>query len=280
MNVTCRGCRTEIDLNASTCPICLRPRDRSEMLEDAKRLREAQAAAKARPYKILGTLALAGALGWVGWEKRGTVLSALSFVRAKAGDAMDHASDPRTYAPAAAPATQDAHAPVSPAPAASSPRPPSAAPGAAPPARPSGAQAPTPAEAARDWTLPAPRLGPQMYSILLRGWVYDLVTAQPIPYARFRLQDRLSGAVIHVHAGQDGYYEAAVTQHNSGLELRADTAGYRPEPVEENDPPWHARKAALRRKEAASPPRDILLTFAPSQEEAIVNVVLAPLAPR
>lgn len=279
MNVLCRGCRTEIDLNAGVCPICLRPRDRSEMLEDAKRLREAQAEAKARPYKILGSVLLLGALGYAGWRWREPVLGALTAARSKAGDVMDHASDPKTYAPSAGAPSDPAPPPPpsgpAPAPASGGAPPPAHAPAAAPSA-PSHASAPA-AEPPVDWDAPRPTLPAMEGSVVLYGWVYDLVSARPLPGAMFRLRDRLSGAVTAVNADYRGWYEVQVSRESSGFVPEGAVTGYRRETLAENEPPWHSRKAAARKRAAAEEPAEVLVTFGPRQEEARVNIVLLPL---
>lgn len=277
MNALCRGCRTEIDLSASSCPICLRPRDRSEMLEDAKRVREEHAAAKKRPYILLGGLVLLVGAGWGAWFSRGPVLGAFSALHSKASDAMDRASDPKTYAPGAK--LPDSGAPPSfgaaPAPGAASSLP--AAP-VAPAPEPAPAPAPAPApQKPQDWRLPPPALSAGEGSILLRGWVYDLVTARPVPNAQVRLRDRMSGSFIGLSTDFNGAYEILVPRENSGLVPEAAMSGYRRETLAENDPPWRARGAAARRKAAAQEPDEVLLTFTPRQEEAAVNIVLLPL---
>lgn len=278
MNVLCRGCRTEIDLNAGTCPICLRPRDRSEMLEDAKRLREAQAEAKARPYKILGAALALGVLGYAGWRWREPVLGAVDALRSKAGAAMDKAGDPKTYAPSAgAPSDPAAPPPPSgpaPAPPAGS-SPPTARTQAGAPSAPAPAPAPT-VEPPVDWDAPRPTLPAMEGSVILYGWVYDLVTARPLPGATIRLRDRLSGAVMAVNADHRGWYELAVSRESSGFAPEAAVPGYRRETLAENEPAWHARKAAARRRAAAEEPAEVLITFGPRQEEAQVNIVLLP----
>ncbi|MDX6768612.1 MAG: hypothetical protein SF051_03710, partial [Elusimicrobiota bacterium] len=161
-----------------------------------------------------------------------------------------------------------------------------AAPSAAPGAAPAAASAPAPAAqeppAARplpphDFTLPPARVNLTETGILMRGWIYDLATARPVPHAVVQLQDRLSGAVHAASAGPDGYYELMLPRENSGLRPAASVAGYRREVLEENGPPWHARKPASRKAAAAREPDEVLLTFAPSQEEALFNLILIPL---
>jgi hypothetical protein len=251
MNILCRGCRTEIDLNASTCPICLRPRDRSEMLEDAKNLREGQAAAKRRPFVVLGWAAALGALGWAGWTYRAPLGAAFSSARDKAGAVMDHASDPKTYAPSSQPLPEQ-------------------------PAAPASAHAPG-AEKPHDFTpLPLTK-SPSDMVITLYGWVYDVATAQPLPGAAIRFKDRLSGTVISTNADYRGWYELQISRENSGIIPEAAVPGYRRETLAENEPAWHRRKAASRKKAAASEPDEVLLTFTSRQEEAQVNIVLVPL---
>lgn len=278
MNVLCRGCRTEIDLNAGICPICLRPRDRSEMLEDAKRLREAQAEAKARPYKILGAVLLLGGLGWAGWRWREPVAAALASLRAKAGDVMDHASDPKTYAPSSASGTPQAE----PAPSAGgAPGAPSLQTHQTPsPAAPAHAPAPSPAAPAAeppvDWDAPKPTMSATESAIVVYGWVYDVVSARPLPGALFRLRDRLGGGVIPVNADYRGWYEVQVPRESSGFVPEAAVPGYRRETLSENEPPWHARKPAARKRAAAAEPDEVLITFAPRQDEAQANIVLLP----
>lgn len=280
MNILCRGCRTEIDLNASTCPICLRTRDRSEMLEDAKNLREGQAAAKRRPFVVVGRLAVLGALGWAGWTYREPVGAALSSAREKAGAVMDHASDPKTYAPTAqplpdsppgAPGAAPAPAPFSPG---GAPRPNAHASHA--PGQPGPSAAPV-AEKPHDFT-PLPLVNaPAENTITLYGWVYDVVTAKPVPGAALRFRDRMSGDNVGVYADYRGWYEVPVPRENSGLMPEASVTGYRRETLAENEPAWHQRKAAARKKAAAAEPDEVLLTFTPRQEEAQVNIVLVPL---
>lgn len=278
MNVLCRGCRTEIDLNAGTCPICLRPRDRSEMLEDAKRLREAQAEAKARPYKILGLVLLLSGLGYAGWRWREPVLGAVGALRHKAGDVMEHASDPKTYAPSAgtaAPGVPPEPAPAAPvaaSPVAGSQQPPSGAPDAPP------APAPAPTvEAPVDWDAPRTTLQATEHSIVVYGWVYDLVSARPLPGANFRLRDRLGGGTITVNADHRGWYEVQVPRESSGFVPEGAVQGFRRETLAENEPPWHRRKPAARKRAAAETPDEVLITFAPRQDEAQANIVLLPL---
>jgi hypothetical protein len=277
MNILCRGCRTEIDLNASTCPICLRPRDRSEMLEDAKNLREGQAAAKRRPFVVLGWAAALGALGWAGWTYRAPLGAAFSSARDKAGAVMDHASDPKTYAPSSQPLPEQPAAPAS-----------AHAPGAAPaphasfqaPSAPEAPAAPAmepAAEKPHDFTpLPLTK-SPSDMVITLYGWVYDVATAQPLPGAAIRFKDRLSGTVISTNADYRGWYELQISRENSGIIPEAAVPGYRRETLAENEPAWHRRKAASRKKAAASEPDEVLLTFTSRQEEAQVNIVLVPL---
>lgn len=275
MNVLCRGCRTEIDLNASTCPICLRPRDRSEMLEDAKRMREGQAAAKRRPFVLLGWFAALGAVGYGGWTYRARVSAAFSSARDKAGAVMDHASDPKTYAPAAQslPAGGEPAAPAAApaAPGAPSPQPHASAPPAAPAAEPAP-------EKPHDFTPPPLATAPTDLTIVLYGWVYDVATARPVPGAALRFRDRMSGAVIAINADWRGWYEVTVPRENSGLTPEASVTGYRRETLAENEPAWHQRKAAARKRAASSEPAEVLLTFTSRQEEAQVNIVLVPLA--
>jgi hypothetical protein len=281
MNILCRGCRTEMDLNASTCPICLRTRDRSEMLEDAKALREGQAAAKRRPFVLLGWAAVLGALGWAGWTYRGPVGAAISSAREKAGAVMDHASDPKTYAPAAQPLPESG-APGAPPAAPSGPGAPAhpSAPGSPAPASPGAVAAPLvdpiAAEEPHDFT-PLPLTGtPGDMNITLYGWVYDVATAKPVPGAAIRFRDRMSGNSISTNADYRGWYELQVPRENSGLTPEAAVAGYRRETLAENEPAWHQRKAASRKKAAAAEPDEVLLTFTPRQEEAQVNIVLVP----
>lgn len=276
LNVQCRGCRTEIDLNTTTCPICTRPRDRSEILEDSKRLREAAAEAKARPMRIaVGTL-LVAVLGYGAWYARAPLLSAIASVKGKAGAAMDKAGDPSSYAPSAAPAAAPAPAaPAAPAPAAAP-----ALPGNAPavPGAPVQAAAPEPL-APVDWTPRPPTIAVGEGSIIIRGWVYDLVTARPVPNAAIRLRDRVSGQAVGISSGPEGWYETYIPRENSGLTPEASAPGYRVETIAENEPPWHERKAGARRKAALGPLDEVMLTFTPRQEEADVNFVLVPLKP-
>lgn len=278
MNVTCRGCRTEIDLNASTCPICLRPRDRSEMLEDAKRLREGQAAAKRRPFVVLGWVAGLGALGWAGWTYRAQLDAAVSSVRDKADAVMDHASDPKTYAPAAQslPQAGEPGAPAAPPPA---PGAPSDAPQAHAPSAPSlpAPEAGPAQEKPHDFSPLPLTYAPSEMFIILYGWVYDVATARPVPGAAVRFTDRMSGAVVATNADWRGWYEVQVPRENSGLVPEASVTGYRRETLSENEPAWHERKASARKRAASARPDEVLLTFTSRQEEAQVNVVLVPL---
>ena len=274
MNVLCRGCRTELDINASNCPICLRPRDRSEMLEDSKRIRAEHAAAKKRPWIILGWVLGLAAAGYAGWIWRQPVTDAVARVRGKASSVLETASDPRTYAPAV-PGTPGAATPTP----ASAPQQPSRHSGApSAPGAPPAPSAPTaaPEEAKPDWTLPPPSTSNSGTAVIVRGFVYDLVTARPLPGVRFNFQDRLSGARIAVVSDHRGYYETFVSLENSGLTPVSDAPGYRREPIEDDVPPWHDRSPARRKAAAAKPPTDILLTFTSRQEEAVFNIVLVP----
>jgi hypothetical protein len=112
--------------------------------------------------------------------------------------------------------------------------------------------------------------------VLLRGFVYDLVTARPLPGVKIHFQDRLSGARIPVSADWRGYYEVLTSLENSGLTPVADAAGYLAEPLEDDEPPWHSRSTAKRKAAAAKRPAEILITFTSRQEEAVFNIVLIP----
>lgn len=277
MNVLCRGCRTELDINASNCPICLRPRDRSEMLEDSKRIRAEHAAAKKRPWIILGWVLVLAAAGYAGWLWRRPVTDLFARARGKASSVLETASDPKTYAPAL-PGTPGAATPP-PAPAAPHPPGPAGAPSAPhAAAAPHAAVAPSsePELPKPDWTLPSPSAGYSANAVLVRGFIYDLVTARPLPGAQFHFRDRLSGNRIAVASDMRGYYETQLSLENSGLTPVSDTPGYRREPLEDDEPPWHSRSAAKRKAAAAKPPTDILLTFTSRQEEAVFNIVLIP----
>lgn len=243
MNVLCRGCRTELDASADICSVCLRPRNRAEMAEDARLAEAAEARAARLPYVLAFWVLVLTGVAWVAMNNREQLERGRALARIRFQQLMEKASDPKTWAPKGMAGRAGGSAPAS-----TDPR----------------------------WRLPPRGYELSDYGTLVRGFVYDASTASPLPYARLQFADRAGGPAREIRADQRGYYELVLNHGGDGVLAAAAVPGYRPEPLAETDPPWHQRPDEERKSAASLPSTRLLLPLEAKQREALVNIVLVP----
>src|SRR5579885_3207392 len=91
----CPGCRTLLNMEDTSCPICLRPRSKYEITRAYAELREAKARARRRPFIVLAVLLAAGGAGREVYLRRAALSSAASSAYSRVSAFAARETDPR-----------------------------------------------------------------------------------------------------------------------------------------------------------------------------------------
>lgn len=267
--VLCHGCGSEIDPAALACPVCTRPRSRKEILRDLQGSRDEAAAKRSRPVKLfLGLVLMAGGLAAMrmgGLDKLKTAVT----------------PTPAPASPAPAPAhtaSQAAPGPVAALPYDPATRPATAASGASAmdAAGPDPWKRKIPPPQAKPAPASAPREDPGWR---VTGVVYDLFSTKAVAGAALSFQDRSTGKVHKIKTDKDGKYKLSLEPSQSGYTLAVSRSGYRPNYLEDSEPPLRYRSEAAREQAAYEAAQSAILhvPIMPSEEGALrYDVVLIP----
>lgn len=255
--IPCPGCRTELDFEVTTCPICLRPRSKYEITRAYSSLRADQTRRRRQPFIVAGWLALAGAIAFAGFRFKAPLSAAAAAARARFKKFSEEATDPRrlsTHASDAPPAP----APADTGPAQSAPPPPAGqAVAAEAPAAPS---APQGAVKGRGAVMPQ-RVRPTGDALMppydpnfqwgLKGRVYNLLTLKPAPMTSLVVRNANGGMAAAINTDEDGRYAVVLTRlAQGGYEIAASGGGWYPAAFYESDIPY-AQLSASERQEMA-----------------------------
>lgn len=277
--VLCHGCGSEIDPAALVCPVCTRPRSRKEILRDLQGSRDQAAAARTRPLKLFfGLLLVAGGLAAMrmgGLDKLKSAASpaptaASAPLPAASGSSASSTPNPfdngspaqgaLPYDPATRPATAASGAAAVDA---AGPDPWKRKLPSSPQAKPNSA--PAPPEENPGWRV--------------TGVVYDLFSTKAVAGAALAFQDRSTGKVYKIKSGKDGRYKLTLEPSQGGYSLSVSHARYRPNYLEDSEPPLRYRSEAAREQAAYESAQSAILhvPIMPTDEGALrYDVVLIP----
>lgn len=220
MLALCPGCRTELGPNDMSCPVCLRPRSRKEMMRDLNAARHEEEAKRKRPIRLLQAAALILAAGFA--YKQFQHFTASPPVPSPAPATVQPAPPPVQPPPAAPPVPEPAPQTVPPQPRAVESGPQTADEEPPPPS---------------DWTI--------------HGSVYDILTLQPAAGARLTFENRSSGEVFKAKTNARGRYQVRVPKLiEGGYWVTVSAKGYSGAYLEEASPPYPQRTRAGREEAA------------------------------
>ena len=231
MNATCPGCRTELGPNDTSCPICLRPRSRHEMMAALNVNRRADEARRKRPLHVALAVFLCAA-------------GAFAFKQARRLGLGTRATPPPTAAPAPAAVSIQPPAPAAAPPEPENPQP------TQPPKPPVEAEQPLTAppmdmapapddepSAGRDWSLD--------------GTVFDLLSLRPAANAKLSFENRASGEVFTAKTDARGRYKISLPRlADGGYWVSVNAKGYDGQYLEQSSPPFASRTRAGREEAA------------------------------
>jgi hypothetical protein len=268
-SIPCPGCRTALEPSATVCHICLRPRDKKEIIRAYATLKMMEKQRRQRPFVLAGYALTAAAAGWLLYRYHQPIIAASVSARASANRFFD-----LTMAEAD-PAVKRAAAltPV-PIPAAAGTPPPPANPsqatlaGAAAPTRTSPAKAGESRTDVADLPLPAYDPGTQW---AFYGRVYDLVTLLPVPNAQLvftAVQGENGGWSSIARADENARFFVVLRRLEEGsYEIRASRTGYAAAALYESDIPY-ARLPLADRRDIVRSAQDGDITLPPLRDVA------------
>jgi hypothetical protein len=251
--IPCPGCRTALEPSATVCPICLRPRDKKEIIRAYATLRAMEKQRRLRPFVLAGYVLAAGATGCLLYRYHEPIIAASISARASASRFVDLSMD--TADPAVSRAAALTPAPAqTPVPAQT----PSGAPSspAAPPQvpRPVALTQTSPVEVAGSRAnvadLPLPAFDPATHWVFY-GRVYDLTTLLPVPNAQLAftaIQGDNRGSAGIVRSDADARFSITLPRLAEGsFEIRSSRSGYAAPALYESDIPYASLPLADRR---------------------------------
>ena len=263
-NALCPGCHSEIDPSSTSCPVCMRPRSRREIIQSIIAIRQAPARRKRAVARVAVLGIVLAAAGFFGWRARAGLLDRALQAKASITAWMGKSHDVLGLSGSDAP--PPAAGPQSPA----QPVPdPAAAPdaGRLPPPTPAAAGTPAAVPARNDWSV--------------RGLVYDLFTLKPVAGARVTFTSRESGQVIVARSDAAGRYGLRLPRVSSGgYDVAVRQKRYQQTYLEENEPPYRSMSGERRQEAASQLLQSAVLhvPFLPAPEEETVehDLVLLP----
>ncbi len=266
-NALCPGCHSEIDPSSTSCPVCMRPRSRREIIQSIIAIRQAPTRRRRMAARTAFFGVVLTATGFFGWRARADlldrVLQAKASITAWMGKSHDVLGLSEHDAPPSAPPAAGSQSPAQPVPDHA------AAPDARrlPPPTPAAAGTPAAAPARNDWSV--------------RGLAYDLFTLKPVAGAQVSFTSRDSGEVFRARSDAAGRYGLRLPRVSSGgYDIAVRHIRYQQIYLEENEPPYRSMSGE-RRQEAASQMLQsavLHIPFLPAPEEQTVehDLVLLP----
>ena len=236
--VQCRGCHSEIDPSTDSCPICMRPRSRPEIMRGIIEMKQAPARRRRRLLRTTAVWGVLAAGSLLGWRHRAAVephyLAFKSFSVAWLG--LDQY--PFTKAPDHTPVQATPTAPPSETPSLVTALP---------------APAPAPAFSAQGSSETAAALPPPPCDHwAVRGLVYDLYTLKPVAKAELTFTLRGTAERLRARTDGEGRFSLRLSKVASGgYDITARHPRYLDNYLEENDPPYKTMSLA-RRQEAGT----------------------------
>lgn len=285
MSIACPACQTSLEPGAGSCPVCLRPRPRSEIF---RTLRQAQRDLSQRRRRPQILLLSALAIGALAYGIRHLPPGALERLKAALIPKEEHQrvildehgipqEQPLPALPARRgwrrPGAGTAHAPHAHADTRFLPGDGQTFPDAP---RRAPARSPAPKQ-----TLARPAAGESAFWTL-RGAVYDLMDLRRVQGARIIFRNKISGKEFPVKSDSNGIYRAMLPRlRDGGYEISVRRQDYRPDFLEEMQPPYKSQSRA-RREEAASLMRTTRMLHVPllpdaSKRELRYDLILCPL---
>jgi len=266
-NALCPGCHSEIDPSSTSCPVCMRPRSRREIIQSIIAIQQAPTRRRRTAARAAVLGVILAAAGFFGWRARADLLDRA--LRAKAsipawmGKSHDVLGLSGSDAPQPAPPAAGLQSLAQPGPDHA------AAPdaGRLPPPAPAAAETPAAAPARSDWSV--------------RGLVYDLFTLKPVAGARVTFTSRESGQVIVTRSDAAGRYSLLLPRVSAGgYDITVRHGRYQQTYLEENEPPYRSMSDERRQEAASQLLQSAVLhvPFLPAPEEETVehDLVLLP----
>ncbi|MDD5628668.1 MAG: carboxypeptidase-like regulatory domain-containing protein [Elusimicrobia bacterium] len=268
----CPGCQSEITPTETSCPVCLRPRSRSEIMHDIIAAREIRGR---RRMKLLLKLLLSAAVLWAGYRAYANPQSLAAFrdrILASAHWLTEERAIPGSIVPGSPPAPQ--------APADAAEAEPMAA---APVAADDAAEAEPMAAAPGLGTAPPPHAAkparPDHWKA--HGVAYDLFSLKPVVGAKVTFTSRASGLSLRAATGPRGDYSLRIPRADEGgFDVTVRHKDYRGEYLEEDSRPYRSRSRGERQEAAAlllqTEVLHVPLLPPEAQDESQYDLVLLP----
>jgi hypothetical protein len=260
--IKCGSCGSQIDPSADSCPVCLRPRSRPEIMRGIIELKQGPARRRRALLRTVVALGLAAGAVLTAWNQRARLAphyrAFKSFATTWLGlDQYPFKTPPEPSAPQPAP-------PASEAPSLVSAPPPSAA---------------LPAETALSSAAAGQPARPDYWA--LRGHIYDLYSLKPVAQAALTFTSRATGERLLSRTDGAGDFSLRLPRiAEGGYDIAVRHPRYLDNFLEENSPPYKTMSLDRRQRAGALLLQTEVLHVpylpAPDEERPQIDLVLLP----